>query len=410
MRKHAVKRWISMVMFWTIILGTLGFVRVEALPDSIPFSMQSKSAILMDAQTGTVVLQKAKSDKMPIASVTKLMTLLLAFEAMDSGNVKITDMVQISRLAAGMGGSQVFLEAGLSYSVSDLLRSIILASGNDAAVAIAELLAGTEEAFVARMNQRAKEMGLYNTHFTNATGLPSNDSQYSCAMDVAVLARQVSKHPLMFKWSRVWMDTLKHPTGRITQLTNTNRLIRFSDGADGLKTGFTDAAKYCLAATAKRGEQRYIAVVLGAPSSDIRFAEAQKLLDYGFAQYHSPLLAQKGQSFGMIKVKGGVTAQVEAVIQDHFSFLMRRGDEKRIKMDILLPEKILAPVAKNQIIGELVVKMDGKIIGSQKIVAKQSVAKATLGDVFVKILKNMVKAESDWPTQTMQYSSPPSKP
>lgn len=246
-----------------------------------PFQLETPSYLLMEPQTGQVILEHNADETRPVASVTKLMTLLLTFEALENGSISLRDSVVCSPNAAGMGGSQALLDAGSTYKLEDLLKSTIIASANDAAVALAEHIAGTEQAFVDRMNSRAQALGMSSTVYRNCTGLPDSD-QHTTARDIATLSREMTKHPDYYQYSTVWMDTLTHPGGRTTDLTNTNRLIRFYPGCDGFKTGSTNEARYCIAATAKQGDMRLIAVVLGSPASLTRFNEARKLLEYGF--------------------------------------------------------------------------------------------------------------------------------
>nr|MDD6336267.1 D-alanyl-D-alanine carboxypeptidase [bacterium] len=397
MRKCKCLRLVSAALAVVLALALVPIRPVHALPDAIPFSLQSKACVLMDAKTGTVILSKAENERMPIASVTKVMTLLLTFEAIDAGMFTLDSDTQISTHAAGMGGSQVFLDAGQSYKVSDLIRSVIIASGNDAAVALAELVSGTEESFVARMNERAQELGLQNTHFVNPTGLPAS-GHYSTAYDVAMLSRELIKHEEFFAWSRVWLDELVHPDGRVTTLTNTNRLIRFYDGADGIKTGFTVEAMYCLSATAMRGNQRYIAVILGSPTSDVRFSEIQKLLDYGFAQYASPLLAQKGDVVATIPVKGGQKESVNAVVEENFAILMKREDERNVESATTLPEQIDAPVTQGQVLGQMSFTLAGQEIGKVNLVASEGVPKLSFKFVLLKILLRLVHVPGQQPS------------
>ncbi|MCL2433042.1 MAG: D-alanyl-D-alanine carboxypeptidase, partial [Clostridia bacterium] len=326
---------------------------------------------------------------LPMASVTKVMTLLLTFEALYAGKFGLEDGHTISKNAAGMGGSQAFLGEGLQYTVADLLRTVIIASANDSAVALSELVSGSEEAFVARMNERATELNCTNTKFQNPHGLPVAD-HYSTARDIAVMSRELLKHEEFFKWSRVWLDELVHPDGRTTSLTNTNRLIRFYDGADGVKTGFTGDAMYCLSASAVRNGQRYIAVVLGAPNSNVRFAEIQKLLDYGFAQYASLTLAEKGQEAGTVKIRGGRKPEVKAVAADDLFALLARGSEDEVKAELTLPEEIRAPITENQVLGQWRFKLGEETIGEIDLIASEPVLKQSLWYVITRIFGEMV--------------------
>ena len=254
------------------------------IEDGQPLSLTSPAAILAETATGTVIFEKNADEKREVASITKLMTALLVLEALDRGEITLKDSVQVSQNAAAMKGSQALLDANATYSLEDLLRTTIMASANDSAVALSEYLCGSEEAFVARMNARAQDLGMTNTHYVNCTGYPQ-DGQYTTARDVCTLCCEISKHPAYTTYSSVWIDKLTHPGGRVTDLTNTNRLVRFYQGCDGFKTGSTDAAKYCLSATAEKNGMRLVAIVLGTPVSQTRFDEARAMLDYGFANY-----------------------------------------------------------------------------------------------------------------------------
>lgn len=243
-----------------------------------PIALTSPSAILCEASTGRVVFEKNADERRPVASVNKVMTILLTLEALDEGRVSVQDQVTVSPRAASMGGSQAFLDAGERYPLGELLKTVIVASANDSAVAIAEHLAGAEEAFVKLMNARADELGLQNTHYVNCTGLPAPD-HYTTARDVAKLSAQLDLHPLYYRYSTIWMDEIRHRGGRVTALTNTNRLVRFYPGCDGYKTGSTNEARYCISATAKKDGMRLIAVVLGTPAGQTRFDEARAMLE-----------------------------------------------------------------------------------------------------------------------------------
>ena len=252
------------------------------LEEGTPMTLTSPAAILAETSTGTIIFEKNADERREVASITKLMTALLVLEALERGDVSLSDSVQVSANAAAMKGSQALLDANATYSLEDLLRTTIMASANDSAVALAEYLCGSEEAFVSRMNERASQLGMENTRYVNATGYPQ-EGQYTTARDVCTLCCEVAKHPTYTKYSSVWIDKLNHPGGRVTDLTNTNRLVRFYQGCDGFKTGSTDAAKYCLAATAQKNGMRLVAIVLGTPVSQTRFNEARAMLDYGFA-------------------------------------------------------------------------------------------------------------------------------
>lgn len=334
------------------------------LEEVCPLSLTAPSALLMEAHTGTVIFEKNAGERRPAASITKLMSLLLVLDAVEAGRISLTDSITVSQTAARQTGSQAFLDAGAAYTVETLLRATIIASANDAAVALAEHLHGSEDAFAVEMNQRARQMGLQNTFFVNCTGLPAQ-GQYTCAADVAQLARAVCAHPTYFRFSSVWMDTLTHPSGRVTDLVNTNRLVRFYSGCDGLKTGSTNEAKYCLCATAEKDGMRLIAVVLGVPNSQTRFDEARQMMDWGFANYAQEDICQAGDLLGIqLPVHLGSRDQVDIVLGTGLSMLLRPGDKAGLSFEVSLPENITAPVEKGQKVGQVHILLHGAVIAT----------------------------------------------
>lgn len=363
---------------------------VSAQPDT-DLQLSFKSAILIEATTGKVLFEKKPHEKLPPASITKIMTLLLAMEAIKEGKVSLTDKVVVSKKAWKMGGSQVFLGMGEEQSLENLLKAIAVASGNDASVAVAEHIMGSEEAFVALMNKRAKELGMQNTHFVNSHGLHHPD-HYTTAFDVALMSKELVKHEEIFKWTTIWLDYLEHTDKERnpTMLANTNDLIKWYKGADGLKTGSHSEAKYCLAATAKRDGLRLITVVLGAPTSKQRFQEAAKLLDYGFANYTSAELVKKGEEIGKVKVEKGKFPEVIAISEQSLNAIMKRGEEGKIEKKIELMEKIEAPVKKGDVLGKAYAFKDGKVISEINLIAAFGVKRATFVDIIKKFLKTLL--------------------
>ncbi len=361
--------------------------------EELPFNIQSKSALLMDYETGSILYEKNSHEKRPMASITKIMTLLLAMEALEDGRLKLDDTISVSEHAASMGGSTVFLDVGETFPVSTILEAVIVASANDGSVALAEKISGSHEAFVNKMNQRAKELGMNNTHFSNCTGLPS-DNHYTTAYDTAIMSRELLKHPDFFKWSTIWLDYMRDGE---TMLVNTNRLVRFYDGCDGVKTGYTEEAGHCISASAKRGGLRLIAVILGAPSSQIRFDEARKLMDYGFANYDSVLVVKKKQVIEKeIAVTGGKKSSITGLAGDNLSALKMKEEPKDFKREVELQQPLKAPVEKGQKIGVLMVTSNGKKIGEVDIVAGETVEVAGVFDYFGKLFQNWLKkTESD---------------
>ena len=332
--------------------------------------LNAKSAILMEESTGNILYESNPDERLPIASVTKVMTMLLIMEAVDSGKISLDDMVTVSENAMSYGGSTMFLETGEQLTVNDMLKGIAVASANDGCVAMAEHLAGSESAFVDMMNEKAKELGMENTHFMNTNGLDEDD-HYSSARDVAIMSRELMKHETIFNYTSIWMDTLR---GGKFQLANTNKLIRFYDGANGLKTGSTSKALCCLSAAAKRNDMQLIAVVLGAPTSAERFASAKSLLDYGFANYEVNTQITAGDEVQKIAVEKGVDKEVGVVAGDSCSTLVKKGQE-----DIKIDETITAPIEAGQKIGTMTISRDGEVIADIDLNASSAVEKKGIG-------------------------------
>ena len=338
------------------------------------------SCILMDAKTGRVLFEKNADEALPPASVTKVMTMLLVFEALDAGTIKLSDMVQASENAASMGGSQIYLKVGEEMSVDDLLKSLIVASANDAAVALAEYIAGSEESFVAKMTARAVELGMENTHFENTNGLDDTATNHvTSARDIAIMTREVIKHEAVFNYSTIWMDTIRD--GEFG-LTNTNRLIRFYKGATGLKTGSTAKAKFCISATAERDGLSLIAVVMGSPTRDVRNALAASLFDFGFANYAS--YTDESAECETVRVTGGVQNTLKTV-HETFSETVEKGTESKIEKRIDMPEKLAAPIVKGEKIGTVTYLLDGKELGTADILADETVEKIGFFTLFPRL-------------------------
>lgn len=337
--------------------------------------LNAKSAILMEESTGNILYENNPDERLPIASVTKVMTMLLIMEAVDSGKINLDDMVTVSENAMSYGGSTMFLETGEQLTVNDMLKGIAVASANDGCVAMAEHLAGSESAFVDIMNEKAKELGMENTHFMNTNGLDEDD-HYSSARDVAIMSRELMKHETIFNYTSIWMDTLR---GGKFQLANTNKLIRFYDGANGLKTGSTSKALCCLSAAAKRNDMQLIAVVLGAPTSAERFASAKSLLDYGFANYAVNTQITAGDEVQKIAVEKGVDKEVGVVAGDSCSTLVKKGQEDNITKEIKIDETITAPIEAGQKIGTMTISRDGEVIADIDLNASSAVEKKGIG-------------------------------
>ena len=357
------------------------------LLETPPIELPCAAAILVEPQSGQVLFAQNTDTPRPVASVTKVMTILLALEALSQGRVSLEDEFSISQAAAGMGGSQVLLDVGEVQPFSVLLKSAIVGSANDASVAIAEALYGSESVFVERMNERARELGLTDTHFVNCTGLPA-EGQQTTARDVAVMTMAMLSYPAYFDFSTVWLDEVDHGDGRITQLTNTNKLIRLYDGCDGGKTGSTNEAGYCISATAERGGMRLIAVVLGADTGSERFDIASEMLDYGFAHYRLYPVAQEGTKVrGELPVTGGDSAGVPLVLGGALTLLIQKGEEQGIQLVPDLPESVEAPIAAGQEVGGVEVVVDGRSVARIPVLAAREVTAKGLKNALSRVLR-----------------------
>ena len=364
-----------------------GIAQADELPmkAEAPITLTSPSAILCEASTGQVIFEKNADERRPVASVNKVMTILLTLEEVDEGRVSLEDQVTVSPRAASMGGSQAFLDAGERYKLSELLKTVIVASANDSAVALAEHLAGTEESFVRLMNTRAEELGLTNTHYANCTGLPAQE-HYTTARDVAKLSAQLDLHPIYYRYSTIWMDEIKHRGGRVTSLTNTNRLIRFYPGCDGYKTGSTNEARYCVSATAKKEGMRLIAVVLGTPAGQTRFDEARAMLEYGFANVQLVTPIAQGQALDMtVPVRLGGRDEVSVLSGGTCSLLERRGEKNALSLEAALVEKVNAPVYVGDVLGEIRVKRGDEVVAVVPAVAGEDVQLPGMVDALIRI-------------------------
>ncbi len=337
--------------------------------------LNAKSAVLMEESTGNILYESNPDERVPIASVTKVMTMLLIMEAVDSGKITLDDMVTVSENAMSYGGSTMFLEASEQLTVNDMMKGIAVASANDGCVAMAEHLAGSESAFVDMMNAKAQELGMENTHFMNTNGLDEDD-HYSSARDVAIMSRELIKHKTVFNYTSIWMDTLR---GGKFQLANTNKLIRFYEGANGLKTGSTSKALCCLSATAKRNDMQLIAVVLGAPTSAERFSSAKALLDYGFANYAVNTQVTAGDEVDRVHVEKGVDSEVSVVAGDTYSTLVKKGQEDNVSKEIIMDEEITAPLEAGQKIGTMKITRDGEILAEIDLNTANAVEKKGIG-------------------------------
>lgn len=344
--------------------------------------LKAKSAVLMDAASGKILNEKNSHEKLAIASVTKVMSMLLIMEAIDSGKLAFEDKVSVSEYSAGMGGSQAYLEAGEEFTVTEMMKALAIHSSNDVTVALAEKVSGSEEAFVADMNIRAEELGMKDTKFLDCTGL--EDNGYSSANDVALMSRElVMKHPKVLQFTGTNHDTFRNGTFK---LDNTNKLVRFYANTDGLKTGFTNKAGFNLTATTKRNNLRLISVVLGEPDSNTRFAEARKLMDYGFANYEVVSMDKKGSLVGNISVKKGTKLNVSVTYDSDTRVLVAKGEKGKIEKEIVLLPGLIAPVKLNQKVGDVIYKIDNNEVGKFDLVANEGVNKITYMNLLTKLV------------------------
>ena len=373
-----------------VLVLAAGLLSIQA--QAAPLEVTAKSALLMDAATGTVLFEQNSHEALAPASVTKVMTMLLIMEAIADGRIGWDDTVTASATAAAKGGSQIYLKEGETMSVTDMLKSIAVSSANDCACAMAEHLAGSENAFVDNMNRRAKELGMNDTNFVNCTGLdddPNAAEHKTSAHDIALMSRElIANHPEIKKFTTIWMDTVR---GGSFGLSNTNKLVRFYNGATGLKTGFTRAAGYCLSATAQRDGMELIAVVMGCTTSQERFAACKALLDYGFSNYAlvNPQLSEPAS----VPVKLGVADTVQVVLPEQIPMLVEKGQKNLITTQVTLDESVDAPVSKGQRLGTMTVYAGEQVLQQIPLVAESSVEKLTWGQVFMKLLKYLAMAD-----------------
>lgn len=393
--RFSIRGW-TLLIIWMMVIAlmvpTLAGAKEPAPAKTMTdMAASARSAILMDADSGTVIYEKNSNVALPPASITKIMTMLLVMEAIDEGRLKLTDKVQTSEYAASMGGSQIFLEPGEEMSVEEMLKGIALASGNDASVALAEKLGGSEQQFVVMMNEKAEQLGMKNTKFVNCNGLPA-EGHVSSAKDIALMSRELLKYEGITKYTGLYQDYLRKDSPKPFWLVNTNKLVRFYHGADGLKTGFTSEAKFCLSATARRDNMRLIAVVMGEPNTKTRNAEVSHLFDYAFAQYTNVPIYKKGDPIGTLSVEKGKIDKVKLEAKHSYSVLLKKGDAgKGIRHELILDSSIKAPIEKGQPIGKLVVYRGTEVLTEFPVESPVAIAKAgwwtilrrTTGELFL---------------------------
>lgn len=376
-----------------LFLFAFVFVSIFALIPTVceaatDFKTVGKSAYMVDYATGTVLYARKENERLPIASMVKIMTSLLVLEAEERGDISLDDQVEVSQNSASMGGSQVFLEAGSKHQARDLLKTVIVSSANDSCVALAEHICGSVEGFVARMNARAKELGMNDTVFKNCTGLPAAES-FSSAKDVSKMFGELIKHNEYFDYSKVWLEDYKHPDGRTTTITNTNKLVRFYQGCDGGKTGFTSEAKFCLSATAKKNDMRVIAVLIGADSSKVRNAAVSAMFDYAFSNFSNEILLKSGENLDIrLSVSGGKQSDIAIGVDRDVARFVARDDKAKYEVKYRLPSSVKAPLKKGDKVGEAYLLKDGIVIDKVNVVANENAERMSFFDAIGEIAKN----------------------
>lgn len=374
------------ILILLLLLISIPLVKAEETEDLAP---NAKSAIMIEASTGEILFQKNKDEKLAPASMTKMMSMLLIMEEIENGNLKWNEMITTSEKASSMGGSQIFLKVGEKMTVEDLLKGVAIASGNDAVVALAERISGSEEQFVKRMNIRAKDLGLKNTNFINATGLTA-DNHYSSAYDMSLIAKELVKHEKILEFTSTYEDYLRKDTKSPFWLVNTNRLVRFKEGVDGLKTGFTDEAGYCLTATMKKDNMRLITVVMKEENTSKRSADTTKMLDYGFNIYMVQTILDEKTTIEKKKVELGKTLTTEIVPKENITILNKKSDDQKnitYKTNI---NKIIAPVKKGDKVGTIDIIEDNNIISTIDATVKEDISKANILTIYLRNIKEII--------------------
>jgi len=355
--------------------------------ENVNLTIPAKSAILIEATTGKVIYELNSDEQLPPASITKIMTLLIVMEEIQSGNIKLEDKVNITPHAMSMGGSQIWLEPGEEMTVDELLKATAIASANDAAVALGEHIEGSEEVFIARMNQRASELGMTNTVFKNATGLDA-DGHLSTARDISIMSKELLKHEYILKYTTTWMDSLRNGE---TQLVNTNKLVRFYEGSTGLKTGTTSGAGSCLAASANRNGLKLVAVTMGSATSDERFKSAKTLLDYGYSKFEMATIPTINDEYKEIAVKNGVLEGTQLTYNLQETLLVEKGKKDKLTMDIQLNDSVTAPVEKGQTVGKVSIKVGDNVVLESEIKTIDSVEQMGIKDAFKLLFRDIFK-------------------
>lgn len=413
--KRKLKKWEKALcgVMTAVLLTAGGFMGIQnfmpqervltIVEDSSPVSkavpvsgnemkIKAKSAILIDGSSGKVLFAQNEKKHLPPASVTKVMTLLLIMEECQSGKIALDDKVTISDRAAGMGGSQMYMEPGEQHTVEELLKGVIMVSANDGCVALAEHLSGSVESFVEAMNERASEMGLKDSHFVNTNGLPVAD-HYSCAYDIGMISKELMKFEKAHAWFTEWQEDIKvglpGKQHKFT-LTNTNKLIRSYNGAIGVKTGFTQDAGYCLSGAAQRDSTRLIAVVLGCKTSDIRFAQMRKLLDYGFANYETVKIAEKGEAIKKINIEKGDVENIQAVTSEDIGITVKKGTSSQVRTKSIINENLPSKIKQGEKVGSIMIYEGKKLAAEYDLVSDRDVKPADIITIYIRMMKNLI--------------------
>ncbi|MEG1613318.1 MAG: D-alanyl-D-alanine carboxypeptidase family protein [Clostridia bacterium] len=380
-----------LIMSISVIMLSFGFCFYNTSDNASAnesIEITAKSAYVMDFDTKTVIFAKNENEKLPIASMVKIMTSLLTFEAIDSKKLSLNDEITISSESASMGGSQLFLSANSKHTVYNLLKSVVVASANDSSHALAERLGGSESGFVKMMNNRAKELKMENTIFANCTGLPALN-QHSTAKDVSVMLSELLKHDKYFEFCKVWLEDYTHPDGRITTITNTNKLTRFYKGCDSGKTGFTNEAMFCLAASAKRGDMRIVSTIIGSPDSKTRFKEVSNMFNYAFGAYENKVLYNMNTEIAnSVEVLKGKKSTIQIVPKKNITAFTKRGDNAEIEVKFELPTSVIAKISAGDVIGKAVVIKNGVVIDEIDLIANETIEKASFMDIIRRITDN----------------------
>lgn len=373
-----------------LLLGIL--IMLPCRVGALNLAENAKSAILIEASTGTIIYEKNSHEKLAPASMTKMMSMLLIVEAIEDGKLSWNQMITTSENASSMGGSQILLETGEKMSVEDLFKGVAVASGNDAVVALSEAVAGTEEEFVNMMNQRAKELGLEDTNFKNPHGLDTAN-HYTSAYDMAMIAKELVRHEKVLEFTSIYEDYLREDQENKVWLVNTNKLVKFYDGMDGLKTGYTKEAGYCLTATAKRGDTRFITVVMGEEDTKTRNSETTSMMDYAFGQYEVEKVLDKKRTVGTVRVEKGKVDTIQLVPMDDVTILNKKSDQKKNSNYEVKTKTITAPIKKGEQVGELILEVDGEEKRTVPLTVQESIEKANLLEVYLGHVKSMLSGD-----------------